>query len=118
VAVPEEGRKAAWGTAGWRAWHLPTVLLPFDIVLQSLIKQYSEFISFPIKLWVKSQKPEQVRAACWFLLCRWLLLLLSSAAHDLSFHPVPPALAPVSHNGEALSLPISSCLAVYCSGCR
>ncbi|EFN51632.1 hypothetical protein CHLNCDRAFT_140066 [Chlorella variabilis] len=28
--------------------------------LQGLIKQYSEFISFPIKLWVKTSKPEQV----------------------------------------------------------
>ncbi|KAI7836999.1 hypothetical protein COHA_009181 [Chlorella ohadii] len=28
--------------------------------LQSLIKQYSEFISFPIKLWVSSSTPEQV----------------------------------------------------------
>ncbi|PRW20326.1 heat shock 90C isoform B [Chlorella sorokiniana] len=28
--------------------------------LQSLIKQYSEFISFPIKLWVTTSNPEQV----------------------------------------------------------
>ena len=30
---------------------------------QSLIKQYSEFISFPIKLWTTSSVPEQVGAA-------------------------------------------------------
>lgn len=35
-----------------------TALIPY--VLQGLIKQYSEFISFPIKLWVKSSLPEQV----------------------------------------------------------
>ena len=30
-------------------------------VPQGLIKQYSEFISFPIKLWVTASKPQQVR---------------------------------------------------------
>ena len=34
------------------------------IRLQSLIKQYSEFISFPIKLWVTTSTPEQVGLHC------------------------------------------------------
>ncbi len=32
-----------------------------DKTLAGLVKQYSEFIQFPIKLWSSSEKTEQVR---------------------------------------------------------
>lgn len=47
-------------TPGANSWYRHTAPLLPPTPPQTLIKQYSEFISFPIKLWVKTSQPEQV----------------------------------------------------------